>query len=71
MKHLNKYLERGFREIYSKNPKITKQEMAKELDLSIRSIYRYCSLTGIKLKDTSNREEKCKKYLESIGYTFD
>ena len=49
MNHLNKYLEKGFREIYSKNPKITKQEMAKELDLSVRTIYRYCNLTGIHL----------------------
>ena len=71
MNHLNKYLEKGFREIYSKNPKITKQEMAKELDLSVRTIYRYCNLTGIHLIDNRLKEERCKKYLESIGYTFD
>jgi predicted DNA-binding transcriptional regulator YafY len=68
MNKINKIILREFNSILNQEPHISTEEMAKKLDISVRTTQRYCNELGIKL--ATKRESNAVRYLKSKGYTF-
>lgn len=59
------------KEAINQNPFITKETLAKKMGCSTRTIYRLLKTYKIvNRKPRLTMEQKCVKYLESIGYKF-
>lgn len=60
------------KEAITKNPFITKDEIAKQVGVSTRTVYRLLNRYKIiDRKPKMSMEQKCINYLKSIGYQFD
>ena len=69
MNTLNKIILKEFNRILNEDPFTTKQEMANKLDISTRTVARYCQKLGIFLHENDSREIKACEYLKKLGYT--
>jgi hypothetical protein len=67
MSKLNKIIEREYFKVINNNPNISSTEVAKILDVSVRSVYRYKKILGI--IQTPQKEINAVEYLKSKGYT--
>ena len=64
--------KKTLKEALNKNPFIKKNDLAKELGCSERTVYRLLNAYNIiSKKPKQTKEQVCVSYLKSIGYQFD